>query len=258
MMLGWINRADDAVLSPGSEIGSLPAANIKHVHLSKKWHTVAGVKSSYVVLDLGAQYPVDLLAVLGTNLTPTATFRLRGSNSDPTGVTGEIYDSTTIGAGVLTDYPAVYHKLPSQQSARYWRLDITDNSVASNLQIGRVFLGPGWTCSREYGWGIAWQDATRVARARGGQRWTDAGPRARMLQFSVNYLSVVDMMTNPFELARRNGLTKDVLAYIDDGESGANYIPQRSVFGAALLVGEPIVQEKPRCFRARYQIEEAL
>jgi hypothetical protein len=225
------------------------------VHLSKKWHTVAGVKSSYVVLDLGAQYPIDLLAVLGTNLTPTATLRLRGSNSDPTGVTGEIYDSTTIAAGVITDYPAAYLKLPTEKTARYWRLDLTDNSVASNLQIGRVFLGPGWTCDREYGWSIAWQDATRVAKARGGQRWTDAGPRARSLGFSINYLSKTDMMANVFELARRNGLTKDVLTYIDDGDG---FIAQQSVFGAAVMVGEPITQDRPRCFRARYQIEEAL
>lgn len=255
MKLAWVNRFDDAALSPGSEVVSLPATNAQHPHLSRQWHTLAGVDTSHVLADLGAELDVDVLAVLGTNLTPTATMRLRADNSDVTAVTGAEYDSGSISAEVVENYPAFIHSLPATVDARYWRLDIADAGVPDNLQIGRIFLGPAWTCDREYGWGIAWQDGSIVTRARGGQKWVDEGPRARLLQFSVAYHSQEDMIDHAFECARRNGLTKEILAVLDDGD---DYTMQKSVFGLMTLVGEPIIQERARVFRARYQIEESV
>jgi len=255
MRLAWVNQIDGATLSAGSQIGTLPATNVQHPHLSKKWHTAAGVDTSHVLADLLAEKAIDVLAVLGTNLTSSATMRLRADNADATAQTGAIYDSGNIAAGVVDNYPAFYHLLPVQKTARYWRLDIADAVVPDNLQIGRIFLGPAWACDREYGWGITWQDASVIARSRGGQKWIDEGARARLLQFSLNYQSKADMMDNVFESARRNGLTKELLALLTDGDA---YTSRQSVFGLMTLVGEPIIQENARIFRARYQIEESL
>jgi hypothetical protein len=254
MRLAWINRFDDATLSPGSEIASLPATNAQHAHLSKKWHTATGVKSSHVVADLGAQYPIDVLAVVGTNLTPTATLRLRASNSDATGATGEIYDSTLIGAGVIADYPAIYHDLDGAQTARYWRIDLADAAVADHLQVGRIFLGPAWSVDRELGWDISWLDGSQVEQARGGQSWIDEGPRRRLLRFHINSTTRAEMLDNAFEIARRNGLAEQVLALIDDSDA---YVPHLSMLGYVQEM-TPIVQENARIYRQRYHLEEAL
>src|SRR5258708_5380526 len=107
MLLAWDNKADGAALTVGSEIATLPGTNVQNAHLSKKWNTVAGVKSSYMLFDFGAQVPISALAVLGTNLTSAATHRLRASATDAA-VTGAVrYDSGNLPSGIKAGYAAV-------------------------------------------------------------------------------------------------------------------------------------------------------
>lgn len=114
MILAWDNKVDAATVTAGSEIATLPGSNVKTPHLAEKWHTAAGVKSSHLLFDMGSQVACSMLAVLGTNLTPGATFRLRASNTDPNALTGLLLDTGKVSGAVKSGYGAIYRVFGAQ------------------------------------------------------------------------------------------------------------------------------------------------
>jgi hypothetical protein len=101
MLLAWQNNWDGATLAASSALGTLPVTNTQVAHLSQKWQTAAAVKSAFVTADMGTdetKWKQSVLAVLGSNLSKNAAFRLRGSPSDPNAVTDVVYDSRPLPA----------------------------------------------------------------------------------------------------------------------------------------------------------------
>lgn len=256
MLLGWINRADAALISTDSELDSLPASNVQQGHVSQRWHTAAGVKSAYLLLDMGSAVACQLLGLMGTNLTSAATLRVRASDADPDALTSLLIDSGTLSSTAKTGYGQSYHDLTAT-TARYWRIDIADATVADNLQIGRLFLGPRWAPSvnQEFGWSVQVRDPSIVDRAYGGQRHANVKPQQRVLQFSLAFMDEAEMYGNAFALARAAGIVGDVLAVHDT--LGGTYIAEQSVFGCLTDV-QPLVHENYGIFRNKFTIEETL
>lgn len=256
MLIAWDNKVDTAVVSASSELASLPAANVQHPHLSRKWHTAAGVKSAAITFDLGSSQSCALLAVLGTNLTSAATMRLRASNTDPTGAAGEVYDSTTISAGVHDDFKAVYKSF-NAASARYWRLDLTDTTVPDNVQVGRIFLGPKWTPTygQSWDWAPDVEDPSRVQESYAGQLYAEELPKKRRLVFTLSYMSEAEAMENAHKLRRACGVTRGVL--VIPMENGS-YISHQAVWGRLTERSAPIPHRTPKEWAQKYEIEEIL
>lgn len=254
MIIAWDNLLDAATItSVGSQIASLPAVNVQQVHLSRKWHTAAAVTSSFIVIDFGAAVSPRILAVLGTNLTASATYRLRGSATSD-GITSPVYDSGTVSAGVKTGYGAIY-KAISTGTARYWRLDLTDATLA-NLQIGRVVLAPSWspTVNMQYEWSVTALDETRIVRSYGGQSYPDVRPKRRVLSFVLDYMSESEMYTNAFALAMANGVSTDVLAV---PSLSSTFLSEQSVWGQ-IMQSEPLIEPRIGLFRQRFSVAERL
>lgn len=256
MRLGWNNQSDAALISAGSQVTTLPVSNVQQVHLSRKWHTLAGVHASYLLLDMLAAASCSLLGVLGSNLTATATFRLRASNTDVTAATGDLLDTGTISAGVKTGYGAIYYPF-NAVAARYWRLDLTDTSLPDNLQVGRLFLGPSWqpSINQEYGWSVTALDDSDVVESYGLQIYVDEKPQRRQLQFSLAFMDQPEMYGNAFALARAAGRIRDVLA-VQDSLDGV-YLSEQSVFGLITEV-QPLIHETSNTFRQKFTIKERL
>lgn len=255
MKLAWINRFDDAIIEAGSAISSLPVANLKNPQLAVKWQSAGGITTTYILADLGAQYPIECVAVLGTNLTTAGTIRIRGSNSDNTAVTGEIVDTGTLSNTLKTGYRHIYRVLAAEYTARYWRIDLTDATL-DKISAGRVFLGPAWTPSKAmlFGWGVTYHDASRTTRSKGGQVYADQSFRFRSIDFTLAFMNQAEMFNNSFEIDRANGLTKDVL-FIPD-ENGT-FNSEMSIYG--LVIGSlPLNHQTYQIYRQRYRIEERL
>lgn len=255
MLLAWLNKLDIAAsLSAGSELDSLPGANVQQAHLSRKWHTAAGVKSSYLLLDMGASVLCQLLAVLGTNLTSAATLRLRASDADPAATGSLLFDTGVVSAGVKDGYGAAYKSFTA--TARYWRLDLTDNTVPDNLQIGRVFLGPRWQPSENqlWEWSVTPLDESRLDESYGGQVYADVRPQRRVLQFVLDFMDAAEMYGNAFALARAQGIVRDVLAI---PEITSAYVSEQSVWGL-ITASQPLVQRKVRIYQQKFEIKERL
>lgn len=255
MLIAWTNLADTASLTAGSEIATLPGTNTQNAHLSRRWHTAAAVKNSYLIWDLGSSQSCACLGVFGTNLTSAATIRIRSSDLSSTVTANLELDTGTVSAGVVAGYGAIYKTFASTQS-RYWRIDVEDTTVASNLQIGRVFLGPYWqpTYGHSYGWGVATLDPSRKVKSYGGQTHLDVRPQFRQLRFSLDWNNEAQMFANAFALARANGVVKDILVIPDPSGS---YVSQQAVWG---LVTEsaPLINERVGIWRQQFSVEERL
>jgi hypothetical protein len=255
MLLGWDNKADAAALTVGSEQATLPGANLQIAHISRKWQTAAGVKSSSLTFDMLASLQCALLAVLGTNFTAAATVRLRASDADPTAVAGDKLDTGVIASGVKAGYGAIY-KAFAAVTARYWRLDLTDNTLPDNLAVGRVFLGPSWAPSANqlYGWSPAALDDSKGVESYGLQSFFDVRPKRRVLDFTLDWMGEAEMYGNAFRIAYENGLTRDMLAI--PNINGA-YLSEQSVWGL-LTASEPLVNRSTNLYRQKFNVKERL
>lgn len=255
MLIAWDNKADAAAVSAGSALSSLPASNVQAQLLATKWGTAAGVKSSYLLFDLGASLEIAVLAVLGSNLTPTATVRLRASNADATAVAGDLKDTGVIAAGVSAGYGAIYNPFDSV-NARYWRVDLADAALADNMLVGRVVLAPKWipTVGMPYGWGVTSVDPSKIASSTGGQRWADQRPQKRVVQFQLDWMNESEMFGNAFAMARAIGIVKDVL--VMPFETGAR-LQEQSVWGAC-KTSPPLQHRAAKIFTQQFTVEETL
>jgi len=255
MLFAWDNKVIAAMVSAGSELSTLPGSNVQHPHVSRKWGTAAGIKSSFLLFDMLAAVPVSLLSVVGTNLTSTATMRLRASNADPTAVAGDLYDSGAIAAGVKDGYGAIYKKF-AQVTARYWRLDLTDASVADNLLVGLVFLGPSWevTGSLLYDWSVTPLDESRESESTGGQSHFDVRPQRRVLDFALDFMTELDAYTKAFVMARANGRVKNLVAVPDINSA---YVSEQSVLGT-VRASMPVVHRRFDIHLQKFSIKERL
>jgi hypothetical protein len=255
MLLAWDNKLDAASVSAGSELSTLPGTNVQHPHLSRKWGTAAGVKTSYLTIDMKAAVPVSLFSVVGTNLTSAATMRLRASNADPTALAGDLYDSGVIAAGVKDGYGAIYKKL-AEVNARYWRPDLTDASVPDNLLIGRVFLGPSWDIAGRqlWDWGVATLDESKLSESTGGQDHADVRPQRRVLEFALDFMTEQEAYTKAFVLARANGRVKQLIAIPDINSA---YLSEQAVLGK-VIASMPVIHRRFEIHLQKFTIKESL
>lgn len=253
MRLAWDNKLDAASVSAGSELATLPASNVQHPHVSRKWATAAGVKASYLVFDMGAPVPVSLLSVVGTNLTPAATVRLRASNADPTAAAGDLYDSGVIASGVKAGYGAIY-KAFNEVTARYWRLDLDDAAVQDNLLVGFVFLGPSWDVVGRllYDWSVTSLDESPQSESTGGQAHFDVRQQRRHLDFVLDFMTEQDAYTKAFVMARANGRVKSLVAVPD---INSVYLSEQSVLGT-VRASMPIVHRRFDIHLQKFSIKE--
>lgn len=102
--------------------------------------------STFIVLDVAYVATTQALALLWTNLRATDQLRWRAANTEGELTTTPIYDSGLINAysgDLLTAKPTKHlHILPSNVSARYWRLDIDATGHPDGyIQLGRMLLG---------------------------------------------------------------------------------------------------------------------
>ena len=167
-----------------------------------------------------------------------------------TAATGEVWTINQSGD------PKAELLIDDEVTARYWRLDLTDNTVADNLHVGRVFLGPSWSYSEtlQWGWGVTPVDPSAIRKSRGGQSYPDKLTKYRALDFTLNFLSEAQMFDNVFVADQANGRVTDMLAI--PFESGS-YVSEQAVWGL-VSASEPVVHELTRKFRKKFRIEERL
>ena len=279
---GAPNRADEAVLTAGTEEPALPAANLQDRQIVRPWRT-QGVDpaDTWLALDFQVNRTVGAVALVRHNFSQGSTWRIRAGDdatfqnvkydSGPLEVWPDIEEFGTQPWGIFqwggllpeevaeTITLSAYHLLPQQTVARYVRIDLADPAnPAGYLQAGRLLVGPYYRPSRHflYGWSMGYEDPSEVSKSRGGQTWVDVQERYRVLRFSVANLNEREAFDNIFDhLLRRRGVSGDVLVIPQSDKP--ELFHHQAVYGR-LRTLEPIANPFFESFETSFEVEELI
>jgi len=214
----WPMIGDDATMSGGSWESTLPVTNLQADTLGLVARsTDALAASSLVNVDFGVAKYAGIVALVRHNLQVNATMRVRASAASD--MSAPVYDSGHVAVwsyqwdtGVLpsghpnaatrlltaTQIAALDPKrdaicvLPSDVSARYWRIELTDTGNTDGyIQAGRLVLAPRVTAPYQFSVGgeFGFDDGTTVGRSMSRTRFYDTRPKGRTLSVTLPMLS---------------------------------------------------------------------
>ena len=232
-------------LSGGSYLGLLPLSLAQTLDIGQVARTTNdNPNSSTIVADLGSSPVVGGVAVGPANLSYGSTFRVTGSNF--TNFSSPVFESgyQTV-AGAYTDWPdAVWAVsiLPSNQSARYWRIKIYDASnVSGYIQFGRVIIGRAFrpSVNYEYGAEFSCDPIYRRVESIGGRRQDWDLNRRRGYRLSFGALPESELFDDVYRMRQVCGASEQVFVCPDPDDTD-NF--QKRSFLATLRSPPPIVQ----------------
>lgn len=221
-----VNHADAATLTASS--AALPSENLQAIGRTAVWRATG--PSATLTAIFPAPVPVDSIALMTSNLTTAATWRIRAF--DGGGVT--LHDSGTVLAcrpttagidlGFGADLPCVNTFafgiasqsvlwIPSRVSAHSVQIDLIDAAnPAGYIEASRLVIGPRWEPAYSMGWGVtlSFEERGKQSRAEDGTLRSEPGAKQRTLKFPLDCLKETDRAKFA-EIARRLGATSDFL-----------------------------------------------
>lgn len=187
MRLFHTNLIDAAgvVITPSSEVSTLPASHVAHELRKRVWRTGTSTAAENVVFDLGSAQSVKSIIVLDHTLTSgDSSIGLAGNTADSWGAPA-FSTSITYAADLMSATFAA-------QSYRYWRLTFTKSSSGETRDIGRIFLGSydETADDPDYdGFDITEDDISRSQSTPGGQEYTERLEAFRLLRATFTHIS---------------------------------------------------------------------
>ena len=228
-MIGFPNRIDDAAVSGGTWVSTLPLANIKSRILGKVARTTAATTAATKFdADLTTAQTIRIVAAVNHNLTITATARVRGSTVSD--FSTNVYDSGWINAWSYAytaeqreGFTATFaHILSADTSARYWRVEFNDTAnPAGYVQVGRVFIGPSWSPAINISFGaeLGWNTTTDVQQSASGVEYFYHRAPYRVQNVKMDFLTIDEGMANAFEIQRLAGIDAEVFWIYDPDDT---------------------------------------
>lgn len=222
------SSSDAATLAGSSAVSTLPVTNLQSLQPQKKWRTT-GAAAEWVTIDFGAATSLNCLALVGGNLSGSATLRVRLAATAGAVTSAPAYDSGVVSAWPATGKPSVsswpnYLNMLrwAAVSYRYARLDIADPAPATTyLEFGRLALGASWQPSLnvDIDGALGFAPADKQIVSDWGYTFTDPrfSPRTFDLPFSAGDRR--DVFDNAFEIQRLAGLARDVICVLDPSET---------------------------------------
>lgn len=241
-IFGFDNWARTGAISASASAAGLGPEQMQNPHgaASTSWQTPSGTTTGGVVVDAGAAVQWGAFGLFNSNLTPTATVQWRLS-SDPAFVTS-IYDSGVVGGTVAAGYRQSLHIPPTQQTARYMRVDISDASnPEGRLRVAQMFAGRVVRPVRNIGFDSAFAREAEAPAVvtRGGQQFPTFRYARRSWRVSLPSLDAVDVwpLTQALQIAAQDGTNVLFIPF----PTGAD-VAREAVFGivsGASAVGWP-------------------
>ncbi len=280
-LIAYGNRIDEATLSGGSWLSTLPLANLQNRLIAKvarsSGTTTAATKFD---MDLGRARRIGMLALIGHNLTVLAKVRVRGD--DASDFATPLYDSGWVDVwpagmipqelleweednfwlGTLSDqaragYQSPFiHRVASLPSLRYWRIEIDDTSNSDGyIHIGRAFLADVWrpTYGPTVGAALGMNDTTPVESSLGGSEYFDARAKPRVHRFDLRAMNKPEAYSRVLDLQNLLGISGEIL--IDPDYADSENKPRRAFVGRLLSLA-PIVESSSGVFDCSFEIRE--
>lgn len=250
----------NTVLTVSSEHSNFRSSKLKNVQPTEIWRS-ANLSPVSLVMDFGTSIDFSVVALMYTNLTSAATWRIRIADSEAALTTTPTHDSTVISfwpTANLTDWDRVsgYYVLPSALSGQWLRIDLVDGAnLDGYMQAGRLYISKPWQpiVNIAYGWKLGYEDDSKHNLSKGGQTIITALGKRRVLEFTLDYQSESDMYDGAFSIERSRGMSKDILVIPD--YSNTDRIHDWSVYGLMSNLS-PIVNTRYGIFQKRYLVKE--
>jgi hypothetical protein len=212
--------ATGSVASAQATIATMPITNLQDPQPRRRTRLMGS--SATITADLGAEVPVDCIALISTTLGAGALVQARLSNVANFSVT--LADTGLLNAEAQDESQGnVVLVFPAPVTARYLRVDLTDGA-APYMDIGLLVAGQLWRLQRGTAYGI-----------REGRVMLDR--RDRMAAFTLPALSTAEARNQHRDMLRRLGAARDTLwvAELSDSMAERN---RRAIWGAMNTPGE--------------------
>lgn len=250
------------------ETQTVSLANLQNMQPGLKARTTDASTNTYFVIDFtsaGGAVAVNLVALIATNLSASATIRIRGATSEANLTAAPGYDSGSISAWPTSGRPTdegltawtVLKKLSNTTAYVWWRIDFSDASNADGyLEFGRAIPAPiafNPAINFQYDWGANHAPADVVIRSPFGPTKTQKRLDVRSFDLPFGFLTEAEMWTQLAQLRRLRGLASDVVVCLD--HEATDYLHHYTIHG---LLGAPIEIRNPdfSIFAARVPITE--
>lgn len=249
--IAWVNLADAAVVTASSQITTLPVSAVADQDIQKIWRAASTTAS--LLIDLGVQRQVEILALINSNAIASDAVQFRVSTTDATGNTGDAYDSGEILAGLNPSYRKLVHPINPAVTGRYVKIDLAQSSAP---EVGRLVVAAPWEPSRDmrFGWAQIWRDWSRRSRSLGQNVFYDREPRQRGVRFNLFGLTQAEADEELQDLNRLAGTSQDILIVRDITASDLGLV---TLWGS-LERTVPAAQPHKTVFSAEFEIWDRL
>lgn len=233
------NLIDDTAVTlavSSTATANTTAANLRNDTKASTWKTGNSNGQANMVLSFSSQQ-VGGVAVPFSNLSSTATIRVRAFTGTTPTLGGTLVSPTVSTAGATTVYdtgtisacPYASYATPSvsnfsygtSRMARAWfPTNVTCTSVVVEIvdsantfvEIGKMVVGSFWSpiYNTSFGLGINFQDMSIITRVDSGNRVAQLAPRYKTMTFDLKWLNDSDRQSLRL-LLQRNGVTVPIL-----------------------------------------------
>jgi hypothetical protein len=139
LALMYVNEGLAGIWVASTQQPTLPATNLSTANRNRVWRSAA-TTAQWARVALPSAKAIDGVALVGGNLTASATITIRGHTSDSWGSPAF---TDTLTPWVATRTGVLFKMFATTQTYQYWRIEMSDAANPDgHLQVGVVALGP--------------------------------------------------------------------------------------------------------------------
>lgn len=200
LVLGYPTLLTGSMLTAGSEATGAPVEHLVEDQPGKVWRsTVDHPAATSVDIDFGSPVELGMVALVGCNARPTATWNVHGDDSGPIPPAGPSAALRIVGRSIHTtttwapdrDRATSIIVLDSPATYRYWRVELSDlGHPAGYLEAELLVMAPAIeleldTSGAYLGEGFQLEVVDPTVRARYGGGALFEAPRRRYLRSTL-------------------------------------------------------------------------
>lgn len=260
-------ESDDAILSGGDWTIGLPLANLQDMQPTNTARSTDATNvSTVIVIDAGTARAWDCLYLGRTNLSASATIRIRAATSEANLTAAPGFDSGAISAWPVTGRPTdrglvwfdVFKQISPGGSFRWWQIDIDDDTNADDyVEIGRLVFGPLWQPTYQHAPGVnrTFDPSDVRIKTPYGHTLTDRRLRPRVWSVPFPVMTRADAEDMAEEIMRLIGTAGDLVVCL---EPEATTRLHRQTMLATFSGASGIERIAPDIYRITFTFEQLL
>jgi len=255
MLLAIPDLSDGAsAITALNEVVGGEVANLLRVQPTDVWRST--VTTETIKINLGALEDVNMVALMFTNLTGTATWRVRVATTEANLTASPLHDSSVVSAHASPNNSVRPHCFDffTAVNAQWIQIDIIDGSNPDGyVEAGRVYVSNAYqpTINYRYGNSTGFKDYSTKQRTVGGQ--TVVTKRAIVPMASIVMLAndEAELFNNVHDINELKGASEDMLLVLDPESANVH----KKMYYGLMRDGARLVNPRYSVYEQSYTIE---